>query len=244
MRVLIAALLATLIALPLQADALHPTLIFPTPLAPDLAALPRLAGKDPLSTKIDAALQTEDDSLLSFRPNCLQDPGSDFSATSEVTLDGPEFLSVLLSREWYCNTAHGWSDQIPLLFDLKTGDAVDPASLLPVGLRPALYDQNWASFSVEKSLADVKPLTDLYLRQLASAPPNELAALNRLDCADILTRELHRFLMWPDASAHALILMPIDLAYVFIPCQNPVALPVALLLKLHASPRLIIALSR
>lgn len=244
MHGLIAALLAILIPLPLQADALHAPLIFQPPLAPDLASLPRLAGQDPVSTKINAALQTEDDSLLSFRQDCLQEPNSDFSATYEVTLDGPEFLSILQSREWYCNTAHGWSDRIPLIFDLKTGDAVDPASLLPAAVRPVSHDQNWASFSVEKSLASVRPLTDLYLTELASAPPNELADLNDLDCADILTRELHGFLMWPNAKTHALMLMPNDLAYVFTPCQNPVALPVALLLKLHASPRLILALAK
>jgi hypothetical protein len=159
-----------------------------------------------------------------------------------MTLHNPEFLSILRYREWYCNTAHGWTDQSVFMFDLKTGEAIDPASFLPPDIRPAPDTHDSTTFSVKKSLARVKPLTDFYLGLLATAPPNDLAELNHDDCAAILTQGVHDFQIWPDAKAHALMLMPDGLVYVDTPCQNPVAIPVALLAKLRASPRLIDAL--
>lgn len=181
---------------------------------------------------------------MSARTDCLDDPNNSFAGGSDVTLNGPYFLSIVYWKSYYCGTAHPWSDQYVLLFDLKSGAAIDPVSLLPRSLRPLPEDDNLATWSESKAVAGVKPLTDLYLSRLALDPKNDAAAMNDIDCIEVLTHHVHDFLIWPDAKAHALMLMPYGMAYIFTPCQNEVSLPVALLLKLHASPRLIVALAK
>lgn len=240
MRRLSAALLACLIPLPLplQADAVHPTLMFPQNLAPELQGLPRLAGDDAIERKINASLQTEDKALLSSRQDCIKEPVSDFSSWSDVTLSGPEFLSIRLTISYYCGGFHPDSGQSVLLFDLKTGDRLDPMTLLPHSLQPDTTSDS-ASTATDAALAGIPALTALYLSRATLDPSTDADCLHSLASYDHLS-----FLVWPDAKAHALMLMPNGMAYVDTPCQNPVAIPVELLLKLHASPRLILSLAR
>ena len=227
-----------------QAEGVHPTLIYREPLAQGIAALPRLSATHPAFQTINTALAQQDDSTLSLAQNCLSEPNSDYSATSVVMLNGPEYLAILSGNEFYCNTAHPWTIQSVLLFDLNTGEAVAAASLLPPDLRPLPEYTDGQAFDETRELARVKPLTDLYLSRLAFAPPNDLAALNHDDCTDILQHDRHDFLIWPDAQARALILQPDGMAYVFSPCVAPVSIPLRLLRDLHFPARLIAALDQ
>jgi hypothetical protein len=232
------ALALILLAHPAVATPAPVPLIYAPPTVPGLAALPRLAASDTAAESINAALAAIEAHKIHFARGCLVSPRSDYSFSFEVTLQGPEYLSILTTDDFYCDgAAHGsWFNSV-LLFDLTTAAAVEPLSLLPDEVRPMPYVPG--SSGGVRVQPEMTALTELYIQLLPTAPPNEYAALNHLDCAAILRSEGHDFQVWPDAKAQALMLQPVGLAYFFSSCIAPVEVPLPLLQQLHAPPRLI-----
>ena len=235
------ALALILLAHPAVATPAPVHLIYAPPMAPGIAALPRLAANDATAENISAALAAFEANTIDFARDCLASPRSDYHFSFEVTLQGPEYLSIVTDTDFYCDgAAHGnWFNNV-LLFDLTTGAVVDPLSLLPDDLRPLHLEPG--SSAVAHVQPEMTALTDLYIQLLPTAPPNQYAALNHLDCAAILRSQGHGFQVWPDAKAQALILQPAGLAYVFTSCIAPVEVPLPLLQQLRTPPRLIRAL--
>jgi len=224
------------VATPAPAD-----LIYAPPMAPGIAALPHLASSNAAAENINAALAATEANTINHARDCLVSPRSDYRFSFEVTLQGPEFLSILTTDDFYCDgAAHGSMFNSVQLFDLTTGAAVDPLSLLPDELRPMPLASG--SSAIAHVQPEITALTELYIQLLPSAPPNQYASLNHLDCAAVLRREGHGFQVWPDAKAQALMLQPVGLAYFFTSCIAPVEVPLQLLQQLHAPPRLIRAL--
>ena len=233
-----AALFIMMIGLPLRADRLPPLLMFPAPLAPDLASLPRIAGSDPVAVKINQALKQEEENILLDRQECLAEPNSDFAAWSNVTMNGPEFLSIWQSSDFSCGGPHPDNAQFVLLFDLKTGEALDPYTLLPREMRPdkpklGRYPGDETSFIL------YRPLQNLYTSRAVLDP------LMPKECLDIFAKDrwMH-FLLWPDAKEHALIIQPDGLAHAEAYCAEALPVPLDVLRQLHAPLRLIDALAR
>lgn len=236
MRPLIAHLVTLMIALPLQAETLHRALIIPPPLASGFEAVPRLAGSDPVAVKINQALQRAQDVLLFERQECLRKRYGQFEVWWTITLNGPQFLSILRSTLSWCGWAHPDSDQSVLLFDLKTGQVLEPITLLPRNLRPdkptlGRYPGD------ETSGRLYLPLKKLYLSRaiLDTTLPEE--CLESFQSDD----KMH-FLIWPDAKEQALMMMPVSMAYAETYCADIVSVPLDMLRQLPAAPRLIEAL--
>jgi hypothetical protein len=225
------ALILALLASPATAQTV--SLTHPAPLAPGIAAFPKVIGHSRTARNINAALADNDADVKGS--DCRAAPNFYTERSIEVTLAGPHYLAFLITDGWYCpSSAHPGSATSPLIFSLTNGDYINPQIWLPRALRPDAHLNR-----TEGQTTQTTPLTDLYLN-LAKPDP---AAQDDPNCTEILQTVPHGFILWPDASKHALILQPSGLPYIFTACLNPVALPVAQLLKQHASPRLIAALT-
>jgi hypothetical protein len=75
---LVLALLVVLAPIAAQADVTDRVLVQPAPFASNLASMPRLAGRDLISQKINAVLEAEDSTTLSLAQDCVQEPGANF----------------------------------------------------------------------------------------------------------------------------------------------------------------------
>jgi len=232
MRPVIAQIITLMMALPLQAETLRRALIIPKPLTSDFDAVPRLAGSDPVAMKINQALQHAQDVLLFERQECLRKTYGDFAARWTIPLNGPHFLSILGSTFTWCGWAHPDADHFVLFFDLNTGQQLDPITLLPRDLRPD-KPKLGRHRGDETSDALYLPLKKLYLSRAIVEAPLPKACLDSFQSDD----KMH-FLIWPDAKAQALMMMPDSMAYAQNVCAEIVSLPLDLLRHLPAAPRL------
>ncbi|NBZ89858.1 hypothetical protein [Stagnihabitans tardus] len=257
-RTRLAALLLAALSLPAQAQERPDpmVLIEPTPRLP-------CSGTEP-ACKINAALLALDQDALMLPCGLLDDEtiaaeGLDagrnplqmwYSHWVDVTFQGADFYGLLLQTDAACpGGAHGWSEQDAVLFDLKTGEKVDPFSLLPAELRPETPLVNDLDPEAQGRLP---PLTALYLDLLAKTDPT--AKANSADprgCTSVITShqaltplETMGFLLYPDAASQALILKPSGLPHVATGCEIGVPLSVELLQGLGADPRLVADLAR
>lgn len=127
MRPLPLPLLALLAAGPALAE-----LIPSPPLAPDVAALPRVAGDGAVPQAVNVALERRDAKDLDA-VNCFGGTRSDGPFRSvEILSDGPDFLSFFITIGASCEgAAHPWSTTTTLNIDLETGRQTDLREFLP-----------------------------------------------------------------------------------------------------------------
>jgi hypothetical protein len=194
--------LCTLLALSLPAFAQD---LLPWPdLAPEIAALPRLAGDSDLARTVNAALDALDARDLEA-VNCHYSNRSDgpFRAV-EVLSDGPEFISFFITKGTYCDgAAHPWTAQEIVNFDLESGLQTDLRDLLPDTFQSA-DDQS-------------EMLSVLFLTHVADLPGECVWAYAH---AYAMRNSYLSFDLGLAESRGALMLWPQGLAFVHTPCLD------------------------
>lgn len=103
-------------------------------LAPEIEALPRLAGDSAPIQAINADLDKLD--AMAREAGCGEGAGG-YVRTISQPMTGPDFVSFWIAEEWACEgAAHPSFVQTPVTYDLSTGQRADWSRLLP-GLKPA-----------------------------------------------------------------------------------------------------------
>jgi hypothetical protein len=215
--------LACLLALgtPFQAD---PLTQLPD-LAPDVAALPRLADDTATAGIINDALAEIDRRHLA-QLTCDGRASDQPYRAVETLSDGPAYLTFLISLGAYCDgAAHPFSIRQLVTFDLASGLRTTLADLLP---------PDWS----EPRNAAVQ-LQALY-RQNLVLPLDEscLAILTSLLNEGYLTVDLGL-----DLRSRQLLLMPVGLPYAALSCESEAWVPPDQLRAAGFDPRLVQALT-
>ena len=199
------------------------------------ARLPKIVSPTtPATARINAGFAALDKRWAGFMKDCPKD--GETGRAANVTMNGPQFFSVVVNEEEDCGGAHPDSSTLALVYDLSTGKPVDWKTLL--GPKAAL------TTSVD-SVADgaragyfaSAPLQALYLKSLKATIHDKQWWG---DCGDVFGDPL-TFLAWPDAKKHALVLQP-ELAHVVQACAEEGTISADELRKLGASSKLIEAL--
>jgi hypothetical protein len=202
-------------------------LIETPPLAPDVAGLPRLAGDGAIAAEVNAQLQELDERDLDAINCSGESPARNPSRTVEVLSNGPDFLSIFISKGTYCEgTAHPWRVQTIVNFDLRTGNRTDLREFMPQSFVQA--DQ------------DGDPMAIMYLNEVEDFTSNCVLAFAReLQVGGL---DLHLGLV---ESENALMLLLRGLSsYVDTPCLNAAYVPLARLEEAGFDERLLRALSQ
>ena len=99
------------------------------------ARLPRLSSPaTPATARINAAFDKLDARWSGFMRDCPKD--GETARSVQVTMNGPQFFSVVVNEEESCGGAHPDSSTLALVYDVSTGKPVDWKTLL--GPRAAL----------------------------------------------------------------------------------------------------------
>jgi hypothetical protein len=213
--------LALLLLLALPGPALA-ELVPQPPLAPDIAALPRLAVDVDIAAQVNGQLalldQRDLDAVL-----CYGGPPDDPFRTVEVLADGPDFLSLLIATSSFCQgAAHPWWNQRIVTFDLATGVETDLRDMLP-------FSPN----DPDSALAV------LFLNTVGDLPGECVVAY-----AAALRDGFLGFDLGLSEAQAALVLWPQGLAYVETPCLDLALVPLDRLREAGFDPRLIRALEQ
>lgn len=216
-----AALFAVLFA-PTQGAA--QMLIPSPPLAPDIAALPRLNGDGVGFSDINALLDMLDARDLDAL-NCYGSAAPDGPfRTVEVLSDGPEFLSFQIDNSTYCEgAAHPWWHRKIVNIDLATGQETDLRAFLPRSFMP--------------SGEPVDPLVVLFLNTVAELPGECVSAYGWA-----LQNGYVQLNLGLVEAKGALMLWPDGLAYADTPCLDAALVPSAKLKEAGFDGRLMQAL--
>lgn len=185
-------------------------------------SLPRLPLTDEAAVRMNRALAEADAAAADMRADCLSTgPGADWSRWVDVTFDGPRFLSVLASVDFYCEgAAHPNQFQTPMTFDRRTGQQVSWQDLLG-GAKATGPD----GLAVDLSPA----LRKAYLDAIEPVPPECLAPLTAANA----------FQIWLDGQQRSVAVKPVDLAYILRPCADIGYVPADSLEEIGASPDLL-----
>ncbi|TAG09541.1 MAG: hypothetical protein EAZ40_18060, partial [Rhodobacterales bacterium] len=195
-RSLLLALGLAAFAAPLAAQ----DLVASPPLAPNVEALPRLAGDTAIAKQINATLQLMDEQDLQSVTCEGQDP-ENASRSVKVLSNGPDFLSILLSSGGACEGAsYPFSMNELLNFDLETGSQTDLLQFLPDG---------WADM-INTDDPDADLLLGLYL---------EIAGEEGRDqCEDILMNTSIGFELGLSEQEGQLVILPDGLLHIELGC--------------------------
>lgn len=209
-----ALLVAAMIPACAWADVLPPGVWFPEALAEGVAAAPRLSGTDPATARINAALDALDRNETEAMTDCPDGEYRYWERWVEIPNIGGNFFSVVAHTSFYCPGAAHPSDYVrALTFDLASGEEIDWAKVFPAtfgapGVNPDIFFHG------------SRALTELYTA--ANAALDE-------ECRGVVAGQDHYFIVYPDALAGGLVVVPVDLAHAVSACADPVALPPATL---------------
>lgn len=213
--------LALLLCPPASAD----PLIQSPPLAPDVAALPRLADDTGTKGFINDALEYLDRRHLALVTCNGGTTNAPYRAV-ETLSPGPRFLSFLITLGGFCDgAAHPFNQRLLVTFDLASG------------LRSNLVDLLPPDWSEPREAA--RQLFALYAKNLAPPLDDDCrAALSTtLDAGDLT------FDLGPDLRAPALMLLPLGLPDPALDCAVEALVPPDQLRAAQFSPRLLEALT-
>lgn len=194
----------------------------------DIDALPRLAGTDPATTRINAALDRADARALKAAEECASGSTSgsaDWNRAVDVTMAGPRFVSFLSRHDMSCGGPHPNSFTIALVYDLTTGRPVDWTKRVPLSLQAKPRTTEGGDGTVLGTLSSPQ-LKALYIRQLKP----------EAECREALDESEFDFIFWPDAQADALVMDQNDLGHAVMACGGSVKLPTGMLRRMGADP--------
>lgn len=214
----------------------------PPAVAPGVAGFPRIARPaNAAQRRINAALARLDSRARVAIRDCSADSvnPTSWTRTVDVTMRGPDFVSYLVDDDVDCGGAHPNEGHSAIVYDLATGMPVDWVQLLGARLagRPSL--------TTGADGVQVVALASPRLRALYAARYDATARAQGSpdECIGLAAEDgfVAPMLAWLDARAGGLVLQ-FDLAHVVQACSAAVVIPVAILQREGASPRLVRAL--
>jgi hypothetical protein len=214
----------------------------PASLEADIPSLPRIASPaTEASAKVNAALARADARWRTSAGVCRsvvpKPTDAEMERTTNVTMRGPGFFSVLDNQEYSCGGAHPDGASIALVYDLDTGRPVNWMTLLPASMK-AVASLDTAADGSTMGVVSSPVLHDLYLK----APKPGLSDDDRAACADAVDAPSLTFMLWPDAKADAVVIAPSSLPHVVQTCGAPAAISTATLRKLGVGARMLDAI--
>ena len=176
-----------------------------------VAALPRIATPNTAEAKINAALDRQNLWVRKAAEAC-SGPDMFWKRVVEVTKSGPALLSVLVSDSADCGGVHPFDETFPLVYDLRTGDAVRWDKVFPEG----------RAEEVNTSSNDGMPWITIRSKRLQAL----YVAMYKShgDCSIEVVAEVTEFHLYPDEKANALKIFPAGLPQVAHACASSVAL--------------------
>jgi len=199
------------------------------PVMSKVAAFPRVtAGPPPAAiTRINSILAGADARVRRAATDCLRmgkkPSDSDWSRKIAVTMQGPRYLSLVASDDFYCaGAAHPNTSTVALVFDLNKGMLVDWVKLLPDLVQRAGTEE--AGDGSTLGTVSSNRLSDLY-RDLAKRGGGDP------ECIDALKETEMNFILWPDAKQDGLVVEP-DLIHAIAACGPPRTIPLEILRSL------------
>lgn len=213
-----------------------------SPIEDNSAAFPRVAGNGNAVRRINASLDAIDADLRKAIQGCRQDALANggkagWTRTVDVTMRGPQYLSLVAQDDPFCGGAHPNADTLALVFDRDTGRPVDWQRLLPSSLAPSATLATGLGGSRE-GLVMSPPLLSLY-RNRYPAELKDIDPTNRDECRDSVQ---DGFTIWPDARTHSLMIQPTTQNFAAAACAVPISLPASLLAGLGTDSALVAAL--
>ena len=176
-----------------------------------VAALPRISAPNTAEAKINAALDRQDLWVRKAAEACSE-PDMFWKRVVEVTKSGPALLSVLVSDSADCGGVHPFDEAFPLVYDLRTGDAVRWVKVFPKGRVEEVKSRS--SDGMPWITIRSKRLQALYVAMYKSHG----------DCSIEVVAEVTEFHLYPDEKANALKIFPAGLPQVAHACASSVAL--------------------
>jgi hypothetical protein len=199
------------------------------------ARLPRIVSPaTPATARINAGFGALDARWARYMRDCPKD--GDTGRVVDVTMTGPQFISLVVSDSESCGGAHPDASTLALVYDLSTGKPIDWKTLL--GPRAALSTSLDTVIDGTRSGTFASaPLQALYLKSVK-------ASIHDKDwwdqCGGVFNDPLS-FIAWMDAKKKALVLAP-SLPHVVQACAENGSIGAADLQKTGADARLIDAL--
>lgn len=207
----------------------------------DVAAFPRIAaGAEPATiARINKALTQADGRVRKAARDCRQADRKHAHWTRKVSvpMQGPRYVSLIATDDYFCGGAHPNSSTVALVFDLDNGTLADWAELLPnlaqhTGTDTAGDGSTLGTIASQK-LADL--YADLY-KDAAKHSGSDPA------CADALKDMELNFILWPDAKQDGLTIQPSGLPHAIAACGPAMTLPVKTLKTLDVNAGLLDAI--
>jgi hypothetical protein len=207
----------------------------------DIAAFPRLvaAPDDKATPRINRAFDKLDASARQMQKDCLANvdkpSDADYSRTIWVTMQGPRYLSFLVSDSFDCGGAHPDGSQMALVYDLASGAPVNWQRLLPKAMVQGTSTDTAGDGTVVGFVTS-KTLQSLWLKVEAAASPIDP------DCKDADTDPKLTLTLYPDAKADGLAVEPGDFPHVIAACADTNVIPTATLRPLGVDAGLLDAI--
>ncbi|WP_263416813.1 hypothetical protein [Terriglobus albidus] len=172
-----------------------------------VAALPRIAAPNIAEAKINAALDRQDLWVRKAAEAC-SGPGMFWKRVVTVTKSGPALLSVLVSDSADCGGVHPFDETFPLVYDLRTGDAVRWDKVFPKG----------KAEEVSTSSSDGMPWITVRSKHLQALYVASYKGTR--DCGIEIVAGETEFHLYPDENANGLKIFPAALPQVAHPCAT------------------------
>jgi hypothetical protein len=220
--------IAVLLALAAPTTAAVAAELTPSPaIAKDIAAFPRVAPDDPSARRINQALDRADARLRGAVKDCIANTDNpkdaEWTRNVTVTMRGPRYLGLIAYDALNCGGPYPDSDVLALTYDFSTGFPVNWVRLLPAGMVQDIGKENASDGSVIGTLTS-SALVVLYVKGLDQPIDH--------DCKDVVSDPALTLVLWPDAKADGLAVMPSSLPHVVYACGPSVTIPTAVLRKL------------
>jgi hypothetical protein len=228
----------------------------PHQLSKNLDGLPRIVTPSGTAAdRINKALAEADKRAVAAAADCTQNviasgaqtaadeakpsnPG-DWQRGVSVTMQGPDYLSFLVSDDYFCGGAHPDISIFALVYDLRTGAPVNwlrliaKSSHITASLDQAADGTN-IGYVASPALTDI--FTTLSDKDNAGNQSAEDDCDNAIDYAD------KNFILWPDAKDNAVdVYLPVGFASQ--PCAGPEEIAMPALKKLGFDPQLLRAIA-
>jgi hypothetical protein len=191
----------------------------------------------PATVRINASLVRVNEAWRKFKEQCFGErPPKDMNASRsvEVTMNGTNYLSLVVKEQWYCpGTAHPDHDSIALVYDLRTGRPLNWHTVLPRRLISKSHvDVGMAGQKIGHIASpDLDKLFVITLRRAAYRSSSDWWS----ECEDIISDPSLDFIAWPDDKRGGIVIEPVGLAYAVENCEDDALVSTAVLRSLGAS---------
>ncbi|HEX4195911.1 MAG TPA: hypothetical protein VHZ26_00570 [Caulobacteraceae bacterium] len=219
----------------------------PPPIAPDNAALPRIAAPaTPQTARINASLARIDQTWRGFMKDCLGHGKASevqLNRSVEVTLAGPRYVSIVAHDSEWCDGANNPSNSaLALVYDLDAGKPVDWKALLGPRLVATEALDNSSDGTTIGTIAG-PALQALYVAAVKADPDIKGDKDWWSGCSEALTDPSLAFVAWPDAKKAGLVVTPSGLPHVVTACAEDEVIPLSRLRADGADPGFIAAIA-